>query len=71
MVSNTLKDYDEMLRDNGFFRVHKSFLINMRHINRFEKGDGGNVILENESRVPVASRKREELLEMFDRLAGK
>lgn len=70
MVSNTLKDYDEMLKDSGFFRVHKLFLINMQHINRFEKGDGGNVVLENESRVPVASRKREELLEMFDQLAN-
>ncbi len=70
MVSNTLKDYDEMLRDNGFYRVHKSYLINMRFVERFEKADGGHVVLEDTSKVPVASRKREELLEMFDRLAN-
>jgi two-component system LytT family response regulator len=70
VVSNLLKEYDEMLNDCGFYRVHKSYLINMRHIQRFEKGEGGNVILENEVKVPVASRKREELLEMFDRLAA-
>jgi two-component system LytT family response regulator len=69
LVSNLLKEYDELLRDSGFYRVHKSYLINMRHINRFEKGDGGNVVLENESKVPVASRKRDELMEMFERLA--
>ena len=69
LVSTLLKEYDELLKDEGFYRVHKSFLINMRHIERFEKGEGGYVVLENESKVPVASRKREELLEMFERLA--
>ena len=69
VASNVLKDYDELLKDAGFYRVHKSFLINMRHIERFEKADGGYVVLENEIRVPVASRKREELMEMFERLA--
>jgi len=69
LVSNPLKDYDELLKDTGFYRVHKSYLINMRHIERFEKTDGGYVVLENEIKVPVASRKREELMEMFERLA--
>jgi len=70
LVSNILKDYDELLKDSGFYRVHKSFLINIRHIERFEKTDGGYVVLENEVKVPVASRKREELIEMFEHLAG-
>jgi two-component system LytT family response regulator len=69
VVSTLLKEYEEMLKDCGFYRVHKSYLINMRHIERFEKGEGGYVVLETEAKVPVASRKREELLEMFDRLA--
>jgi two-component system, LytTR family, response regulator len=69
IVSNTLKDYEEMLSESGFFRVHKSFLINIRHIDRFEKSEGGQVVLEDESKVPVSSRKKEELLEMFERLA--
>ena len=68
VVSNSLKDYEDLLHDSGFFRVHKSFLINMRRILRFEKGDGGSVVLENECKVPVASRRRDELLEMFKRL---
>ncbi len=70
LVSNRLKEYDEMLSDQGFFRVHKSFLINLLHIIRFEKAEGGSVVLTNEHKVPVASRKREQLLELFERISG-
>jgi two-component system LytT family response regulator len=69
VVSSTLKEYEELLTDYGFFRVHKSFLINLRCIARFEKAEGGTVILENDTRIPVASRKRELFLEMLNRLA--
>jgi len=68
MMSNTLKEYEEMLGEYGFFRVHKSYLINLAHIVRFEKAEGGNVILANNAMVPVSFRKRELLLEMLDRI---
>ncbi len=70
IVSVTLKEYDEMLKEYGFFRVHKSFLINLSHINRFEKSEGGSIILTNDHKVPVASRKREQLFELFERISG-
>jgi two-component system LytT family response regulator len=69
MVSSTIKEYEDMLDEYGFFRVHKSYLINMKHISGFEKAEGGYVVLENETKIPVASRKKDLLLEMFDRLA--
>jgi two-component system LytT family response regulator len=69
LVSNTLKEYDEMLGEFGFFRVHKSFLINLSHIIRFEKAEGGSVVLTNNNVVPVASRKREQMLELLDRIS--
>lgn len=68
VVSSTLKEYEDMLTDFGFFRVHKSFLINMKFINRFDKADGGFVILTGDYKVPVASRKKDLLMEMFERL---
>lgn len=69
MVSKTLKDYEDMLADCGFYRVHKSYLINLLHIRRFERQDGGYVVLTNDLKIPVASRKRDELLELFEKLA--
>ena len=68
MVSKNLKEYDDILNDQGFYRIHKSFLINLSFVERFEKGEGGFVVLKNEVRIPVASRKREQLLELFDHL---
>jgi len=70
MVSKSLKEYDELLSDCGFYRVHKSHLINLIHIKRFERQDGGSVVLTNDLKIPVASRKREELLGLLEKLAG-
>lgn len=69
MVSKTLKEYDDLLTGFGFYRVHKSHLINLSHIRRFEKQDGGFIMLTNDLRIPVASRKRDEMLEMLERMA--
>lgn len=71
MVSALLKDYEDLLASNGFFRVHRSYLINVKYIRSFEKADGGTLILENQIKVPVASRKKDELLEMFEILTRK
>ena len=70
IASSYLKDYEEMLSENGFFRVHKSFLINLKMIRRFEKAEGGYVVLEGDVKIPVASRKREQLMEMFEKLTS-
>jgi len=69
MVAKTLKEYEEMLTGCGFFRVHKSWLINLAHIRRFEKQDGGYIVLAGDLKVPVASRKREEMMELLEKMA--
>ncbi|MDX9906539.1 MAG: LytTR family DNA-binding domain-containing protein [Bacteroidales bacterium] len=70
LVSGNLMEFEDILRDSGFFRAHKSFLVNLSDIVRFEKGDGGFLVMSNNDRVPVASRKRDELLELFKKLTG-
>lgn len=69
MVSRGLKEFEDILAEQGFFRVHKSYLINLTYIVKFEKNDGGFVIMDNEARVPVSTRKRELLLDLFDKLS--
>jgi len=68
-ISKSLREFEDMLKDFGFFRVHKSFLVNLFTITKFDKTDGGFLVMENKDRVPVASRKRDELMELFERIS--
>jgi two-component system LytT family response regulator len=68
LVSRQLKEFEEILEPSGFFRVHKSHLINMAHAKRYTRADGGFVVMDDGTSIPVASRKRERLLELFESL---
>ena len=69
MISKVIKDYEEMLQEYGFMRVHKSHIINLNFIDRFEKADGGSIILKDQSSIPVSVRKKESLLKIFEDLS--
>ncbi len=62
VVSRILKDFDELLCDLNFFRVHNSSLINLIHVRKYVKGDGGYVIMSDGETVEVSRRKKNELL---------
>lgn len=66
VISKVLKNYDTLLSASGFLRVHRSHLINLKHIIRFDKTDGGSVVMSNGSQIPVSSGGRERLLELFE-----
>jgi two-component system LytT family response regulator len=68
LVSRALAEYEELFKGFGFFRVHKSFLVNLQKVLRFEKDDGGQLVMEGDARVPVASRKREQLFELLEKI---
>lgn len=62
LSSRHLKEYEELLDENGFFRCHKSFLINLNEIKQYVRADGGYVVMSNDQQVDVSDRKKEELL---------
>lgn len=64
-VSKTLKEYDQMLSEEGFFRIHQKFLVNLDHLKNFSKSDGGFVTMSNGHELAVARRKKEELLQVL------
>jgi two-component system LytT family response regulator len=65
--SKTLKEFEDLLPDSLFFRIHNSTIINLNLVKKFIKGDGGFVQLEDDSIHEVSRRKKQELLQ---RLAG-
>ncbi len=63
LVSQTLKEYDELLIHQGFMRVHQSHLVNIKCIKSFIKSDGGYLKLLDGTSVPVSRQRKEMVLE--------
>lgn len=67
LVSKNLKEYEGLLEPYSFFRAHHSHLVNLKRILRFDKSDGGQLIMEDQSSVPVSVRKKEELMDRIQK----
>lgn len=67
LISKPLKQYDEMLCDKGFYRIHKSFLVNVNHIRKIIKGVGAAVIMSDETNIPISIRRKDDF---FKNLKG-
>ncbi|MCB0492084.1 MAG: response regulator transcription factor [Cyclobacteriaceae bacterium] len=65
MVSQHLKEFEDLLSPNGFFRVHRAHLVNLNKVRKFTKSEGGTILLEENISLPVSVRKRERLAEML------
>ncbi len=65
LVSRNLKDFENLLSDSGFCRVHHSFLINMSHVRKYVKGEGGYVVMTDDHYVDVSRRKKDEFLKLL------
>lgn len=65
LISRLLKDFEEILSPYNFFRIHHSHLINLNHIKKYIRGDGGQVVMSNNEKVDVSRRKREEFLRLM------
>jgi two-component system LytT family response regulator len=68
LVTKILKEYDEMLQQYNFFRVHQSHLINIDFFETYKKADGGEIIMQDKSIIPLASRKKDAFLKLLSSL---
>ncbi len=68
VVSKTLKEFEDLLAEQGFFRVHQSHLVNTKFIKEFVKTDGGHLVLNDGKQIPVSVRKRPEVVKMLESL---
>ncbi len=68
LTSKTLKEYDTMLSDFNFERVHNSHLVNMRHIKKYLNKDSGYLQMTDGSQIPVSQRKKSYVLSILDKI---
>jgi len=67
LVSRNLKEFEEMLPEPDFFRVHQSHIVNTSHVRKIIKEDGDQVIMSDGARIPVSRRRKEEFLNIVMR----
>lgn len=64
-ISKPLRFLEDILCDYHFFRVHNSYIVNLNHVRKYSKTDGGILIMENGDQVRVSRSKKQELLKLF------
>ncbi len=65
VASKTLNSLEKALNSSTFVRIHRSYIVNLRHVSQFSSSDGYNVTLKNGQSYPVSRRKKEELLNLL------
>ncbi len=63
LTTRNIRDYEDLLPDAIFYRVHNSHIINLQKILKYQKGRGGYITMEDGSSIEVATRRREEFLQ--------
>lgn len=69
-VSKTIKYYEDLLRGDNFFRVHKTHIINLNYMTKFVKGDGGYVVMNDKKEIVVSRRRRPAFMDRMRKLGA-
>lgn len=67
MISAGLKHYEELLPENEFIRVHHHHLINMNHVVRFLKEDGGYAVMSDGTKIEISRRKKDAFMDKLNK----
>lgn len=62
VLSKSLREFEEVLNSPNFFRAHNSYLINLKHVRKIVRTDGGELVMDNGRSLPVARAKKTELI---------
>lgn len=67
LVSRNLKEFEEMLPEPDFFRIHQSHMVNTSFVRKFIKGEGDHVLMTDGSKVPVSRRRKEDFIQVISK----
>ena len=68
LITKTLKEVEEVLQGNDFCRIHHSYIINMKFVERYIRGEGGEVIMTNGVRLPISRTRKQEFLNLLEKI---
>ncbi len=60
-----IKEYEPMLSEDVFFRIHNSHIVNLNYIKKYHRGRGGYIEMEDGTLIEVATRRKDELMARF------
>ena len=67
-LSRTLKDVEEALLSDNFCRIHHSYLINLNYVQKYIKGEGGEVVMNNGASLPVSRTRKQDFLKLLEKI---
>lgn len=65
ITSRNLKEYEDLLSEYNFFRIHKSYLVNLQEIQKYVRGEGGQLIMSNGAALAVSKQRKEEFMNIY------
>ena len=68
VISKVLKEVEEAFQAGDFCRIHNSYLINMKFVQRYIRGEGGEVIMSNGIRLPVSRTRKQDFLNLLEKI---
>jgi len=69
MVSKNLKEFERLLENAGFFRIHNSHLINLKYVEKYFKADGGRIVMTDKYEIEVSRNKKDQFLAIMNKSA--
>lgn len=69
-VTKKIKNFEELLSDKGFIRIHKSFLVNTDHIRELHRDDSGYLVMSNGKKVPISPKDKEEIIHLIKQVSN-
>ncbi len=69
VTSGTMKNYEESLSYSNFMRCHRSHIINLNYVVRFDKNDGGSIVMKDDEQIPLSRKFRDKFFQLLDKLA--
>lgn len=64
--SKPLKEYEDMLQNRGFFRTHKSYIVNLLYVSSISKSEGDYVVMKSKDKVPLSVRRKETFTQILE-----